>query len=310
MRPGRRALAAALVWTAAAGLAPAARAQLPHLDPLPWYTPADSSSQLALVAEVDRFTDKATDWAVNRVMVTATLPAGTRSVWFLRLPYLSFDTSGQSVPARWPGTVGKDQPEGWPGGERLTGFGQLEVGAAGPLGLRGLGPWRYGFALGLPTGQNALYPWSSTSLPLRLQLQGDLRPSGPWHLWLGGGYLLHLDASGNTLAPEAFPNGWQAMAELGLLRGPGSSWRLTASWEDRNTRRSLLVGAAVWLPWTGDASIGLRAARELADAADRPARWYLALSWRFDSPSHRPGAADRGGPAPGAGGPRPPFGGE
>ncbi len=186
--------------------------------------------------------------------------------------------------------MGVDQPAGWPGGERLTGFGQLEVGASGPLGLRGLGPWRYGFALGLPTGQNALYPWSSTSLPVRLQLRRDLLPAGRWHLWLGGGYLLHMDASGDALASQSFPNGWQGTAELALLRGPGSSWHLTASVEDRNTRRSLLVGAAVWLPWTRDASIGLRAARELTDAADRPARWYLALSWRFDSPSHRPGA--------------------
>lgn len=290
MSPGRPAATVAaagcallLCVAASTGLA-----QLPHLDPLPWFSPADSTSRLALVVQVDRGVDGQTEWSTNRVMLTALLPAGARGAWFLRMPYLSFDTAGLPVRVRWPGTTGTEQPPGWPGGERLEGFGQIEVGGTGPLGLPGLGPWHFGLALGLPTGQNGLYPWSSTSLPLRLQLRRDLRPDGPWHLWLGGGYLLHLDAGGDKLDGSAFPNGWQVAGELELVRRRGSSWHLTGAWEDRNTRRSLLVGAEVWLPWTANGSLGLRAARELAAAEHRPAQWWLSLAWRFDSPQQPP----------------------
>lgn len=302
MTPGRPAalLVAAAGAAALAAAVPAARAQLPHLDPLPWTSPADSTSRLALVVQVDRFADRGTDWAADRVMLTALLPAGAGGVWFLRLPYLSFDTAQLAVPARWPGTIGTDQPPRWPGSARLDGFGQLEVGTTGQLGLAGPGAWQYGLALGLPTGQNALYPWSSTSLPVRLQLRRDLRPGGPWHLWVGGGYLLHVDAGGDRLDETAFPNGWQAGAELALLRGRGSSWRLTGAWEDRNTRRSLQVGAQVWLPWTATGAVGLRAARELEDADDRPARWWFTLAWRFDSPRRADAAGSGAAAMPGA----------
>ena len=290
----RPAAAMAVVCAAVLSVAPTAvRAQLPHLDPMPWITPADSSSRLALVAGVDRFVDDSTEWASNRVMLTALLPAGQQGVFFLRLPYLTFDTAGLSVAERWPATVGDDQPPGWPGSERLVGFGQIEVGATGPTGLAGLGAWQYAVGLGLPTGQNTLYPWSSTSLPLRLQMRRDFRPGGRWHLWLGGGYLLHMDASGDKLSAAAFPNGWELSAEWTLVKGRGSSWHLSLDWEDRNTRRSLQAAAQVWLPWTADGSCGLRLARELENADNRPAQWWFTLSWRFDSPGHRPGVEPR-----------------
>ncbi len=287
----RRAAAQAVVCAVLLSLAPSGvRAQLPHLDAMPWIAPADSSSRLALLAGVDRFVDDSTNWTANRVMLTALMPAGQNGVFFLRLPYLSFDTDGYSVAERWPETVGDEQPADWPGGERLVGFGQIEVGATGPTGLAGLGAWQYAVALGLPTGQNTLYPWSSTSLPLRLQARRDMRSGGPWHLWLGGGYLLHMDASGDNLSSAAFPNGWLFTAEWALLRGRGSSWHLNLDWEDRNTRRSLQVGAQVWLPWTADGSCGLRLVRELENTDNRPAQWRLTLAWRFDSPAHRPEA--------------------
>ena len=292
MTNGRQAAALALVLLAAAVSRPVAvSAQLPRLDPIPWFTPADSTSRLALVVAIDRFVDRETEWSTTRVVLTAMLPAGSQAAWFLRMPYVAFDTDGYGVAERWPLTVVPEQPADWPGGERLNGFGQLEVGATGPFGLPFLGPWHYGLGIGLPTGTNRAYPWSSTSLPLRLQVRRDVPLGGAWHLWCGGGYLLHMNAAGDQLDASAFPNGWQLQAELATYRGRGSAWHLVWAWEDRNTRLSQILGLRLSWPWTDDGSFGVEVARELRDIAHRPAQWFLTLSWRFDSPRARPAPA-------------------
>lgn len=282
MRGGRLAAAAlcAAFFLAAPG---GVRAQLPHLDALPWPSPADSLSRLSFVVEGDRFLDKASDWSVNRLMLTATIPAGQRAAWFVRMPYLTFDSAGLSAAERWPHTVGEDQEPGWPHGSRLDGFGQIEVGAVGRARLPLVGPSRYGLALGLPTGQNGLYPWSSTSLPLRLQVQRLVVPGRVWSFWLGGGFLAHMDASGDDLSDAAFPGGWQADAELAAALPGGRLWRFGTCWQDREGRTSLLASAEAQFPWAVGGAVGLRVARELADAADRPAQWYFTAIWRFDA---------------------------
>ena len=286
-RAGAAAAACAVLLAAAAD----AHAQLPHLDPLPWQAPADSLSRLALVVGVDRSVDDRTEWQTNRLTLTAILPAGADGIWFLRLPYLSFDTGGLGARERWPAIAGADTTAIGPQNDRLEGFGQIEAGAGGPLNLPGLGRWRYGLALGLPTGQNSLYPWSSTSLPLRMQLRRGLLGGAGWRLSAGGGYVLHLDAGGDELDAAAFPNGWQAAAELAVGRGGEPRWRLSAAFDDRNGRRGLWAGLQAWLPWTPDGAVGLAAARELAGTDDRLAGWRFGVSWRFDSPGQRPGAA-------------------
>ena len=276
----RRLVAAAAVGLA--GLPAVALGQLPHLDPLPWYAASDSTSRLALEIQLDRSLDKTTDWAANRVMLTVTLPAGERAAWFVRMPYVSFDTGGLGALERWPDAAGDEAPADWPGSARLDGFGQIEVGATTDLRLPLLGRSGLGLALGLPTGQNSVYPWSSTSMPMRLQLRRDVAPGGDAHLWLGGGLLMHADATGEVLGPGAFPGGWQLDAQWVLVRGHGSAWRAGATWEQREGRTSLLAAVERRFAWTREASFGVRAAREFADAADRPAQWILALVWRFD----------------------------
>jgi hypothetical protein len=283
VRGGRLAAAALCAACFLAGAAAGVRAQVPHLDALPWPSPADSLARLSLVVEADRFLDKASDWSVNRIMLTATIPAGQRAAWFLRMPYLTFDSAGFSAAERWPATVGEDQEPGWPYGSRLDGFGQIEIGAVGRARLPLVGPSRYGLAMGLPTGQNTLYPWSSTSLPLRVQVQRLVVPGRVWSFWLGGGFLAHMDASGDDLHEDAFPDGWQADAELAAALPSGRLWRLGACWQDRDGRTSLLASGEVQFPWSVGGALGLRVARELADAADRPAQWYFTAIWRFDA---------------------------
>ena len=66
----------------------AVQAQLPYIDPIPWHTPADSTSRLAMLAEVQRFTDSHTSWSGNRFLLTVLLPAGDKGTFFLRFPHL------------------------------------------------------------------------------------------------------------------------------------------------------------------------------------------------------------------------------
>ncbi|MCP4573043.1 MAG: hypothetical protein GY838_11870 [bacterium] len=259
----------------------ASRAQLPHLDPLPWFAPADSTVRRALIVDLDRFDDSATDWAVNRLHLTITLPAGQAAAWFLRASYLRLDTGSGLAGERWPDALGAETAAGWPGERISNGFGPLEVGVTGPVRLPFLGDWRLAAGMGLPSGSNRLYPFSSTSLPVRFQLRHGL-DLGSARLWMQGGGVAHLDATGDDLADTSFPSGYTLGTEVAWYRGRGSRSTLGYDFEDRGGRRSQLVTAALWFPWRDDTSVGLRVRRELEGDEHRPAAWYFTVSWRFE----------------------------
>lgn len=281
-----------------------ARAQLTHLDDIPWFAPADSTSRLALVAEVNRFEDAKHDWAVNRLHLCALLPAGDRSVFFLRMSHVSFRTGGLLPVQRWPWIRGEETDFQWSDETTISSFGQPEVGATGPVAIAGFDGWQYGAALGLPVGTDRLYPFASVSLPLRLALRRAfaLRPST--RLALTGTYLMNMDSGKDLLNETAFPEGWRLGGALAWYRGRGARTALTYDLENRGGRKSQLLGVQAWLPWTADGSVGLKVARELQGTLDGPAAWYFTLAWRFDSPPQRPGAEEETR-ASGKTGPRP-----
>lgn len=280
-----------LVWSLlAAWLLPGpARAQILHLDPIPWQAAADSTSRLALVAQVDRFLDADTDWSLNRLLLTVVLPGGQAGTFFLRMPHLTFDTGSEPAAVRWPGILAAQTDSTWPYSSRVKSFGQLEVGATGPLTLPLVGRLTYGAALGLPIGVDRLYPFSSTSLPLRLEARKMAGLAGPLQISCDAGYLVNMDSGKEDLDPAAFPSGHRLGLGLHWYHGRGSRVQIGADLHERTGRRSVLAGMEWWVPWTPDGSLGLRVAKELAGSADRPASWYFTVAWRFDSPGYRPG---------------------
>ena len=58
---------------------------------------------------------------------------------------------------------------------------------------------------------------------------------------------------------------------------------------NRDDRRSQLVSARFYIPWTDQGAIGLEAAREIQGTLDRPAAWYFTLAWRLNSSRYRAG---------------------
>lgn len=266
----------------------AAHAQLLHLDAIPWFTSADSTSRLAMIVEIDRFHDPKFNWDLNRILLTAVLPAGDDATFFLRLPYLSFDTGGISVAQRWPWVIGEGGQGGWPGEQRISSFGQIEVGVTGAFGLKWLGPMAYGLAFGLPTGSDKVYPFSSMSLPLRLEIKKSFPLGRNRYLGLVAGYLANMDSGRDYLDPTAFPNGFHLGASLDFFRGRGSRLGLTYDFQNRKSRKSQLAGIQWWFRWGETGSMGLKVARELQGTLDRPAAWYFTLAWRLNSPRYRP----------------------
>ena len=265
-------------------------AQITHLDDIPWFAAADSTSRLAMVAEVDRFLDPDQDWTVNRLHVCAILPGGERSVFFLRMSHLSFDTGGRGAVARWPEIRGEEVDFVWSSETTITSFGQPEIGATGPLAIGGLSHWHYGVALGLPVGTDRLYPFASVSLPFRLAARRwvDLGPRT--QLGLTGTYLMNMDSGKDLLNSTAFPDGWQLGAVFNWYRGRGTRTSLTYDFKNLDSRKSEVVGLQTWFPWTDDGSVGVKVARDLSGSENRPALWYFSLSWRFDSEGRRPSA--------------------
>jgi hypothetical protein len=279
-------LAPALLILAAV---PSARAQLPHLDPIPWHTPADSTSRLAMMVDVQRTTDDHTGWNANRILLTAILPAGGRGTFFLRIPHVTFDTDGLGLANRWPWVLGEAATDGWPGEDRLSSFGQIEVGVTGPVRLPLVGLSDYALGLGIPMGSDRVYPFSSTSIPLRLGYRKPLDLGDRRRLTLNGVYLKHMGSGKEFLNDAAFPSGWQAGASFDWYRGEGGRFGIGYDYHDREGRIAQLVAARLWFPWSERAAIGLEAARELAGTLDRPAAWYFTLTWRLNSGKYRAG---------------------
>ncbi|PIV80241.1 hypothetical protein COW53_10760 [bacterium CG17_big_fil_post_rev_8_21_14_2_50_64_8] len=266
--------------------------QLLYQDRLPWSTPADSTSRLALEVAADHFFDARFDWSVDRLLLTVVLPGGENGRFFVRMPHLTFDSGNTPVLKRWPDIEGEDLTPGWPGSGRVNGFGQLEAGALGQLKLPVLGPTAFGAKLGLPVGSENLYPFSSTSMPLQIEMRKTLAVAGAFQAHLGAGTTLSLGSGRAGLAEDAFSGGRLLGLELDWYRGRGS--RVTATLDRRNQedRTSLVAGLQTWFSWTPDGSLGLKAAREMEGPGDRPAQWFLTVAWRFDSAKFRPKPAE------------------
>lgn len=261
-----------------------AGAQLVHLDPLPWSAPADSTSRLAMLVQVDRFQDSKFDWQVNRLLVTGILPAGEKATYFLRIPHVTFDTGRTPLFERWPWLQGPDADEDWPGEGRVASYGQLEIGVTGPLGLAGLQDMQFGVALGLPTGSDRLYPISSTSLPLRIELRKLLALTSYGGLALTGGLLAHMDSGKDYLVSDfAFHSGHHLGAALVWRGFAGGRFQLAYDYENRQGHRSQKASSELWWRWLGSSSIGFRATHEFQGTLDRPAAWIISLMVRLDS---------------------------
>ncbi len=294
MRFGPRALLLALGLLCGALLGPrSATAQLLHLDPLPYCAPADSTSRLALVVGADRFEDGKFGWSANRLMVTAFLPAGSKASFFVRMPYVTFDNGGTSLFSRWPWlrTVdGNGAVVEWPDVRRRSSLGQPEVGVTGPVLLSGLGQWDIAAALGLPAGTDYLYPFSSASIPLRLELRRGFPLAGGLHGAFTMGLLKSMGSGKELLdGDEAFAAGHHLGLSGGRALGAYSRLELSYDYQSRSGRRSQEVGVALWLPWAERSRVGLNLRRELQGSLDRAAAWRLGVSFRFDSDRYRQG---------------------
>jgi hypothetical protein len=272
-----------------AAVASPVRAQLPHLDPIPWHTPADSTSRLAMVVDLQRTTDDHTGWNSNRILLTAILPAGDRGTFFLRIPHVTFDTGGLSLRGRWPWVLGEAAEGDWPGEDRPSSFGQMEVGVTGPLRLPLVGLSDYAIALGVPMGSDRVYPFSSTSIPLRLAYRKPVDLGGRRRLDLKGVYLKHMGSGKDFLDDSAFPGGWLLGASFDWYRGEGGRFGVAYDFQDREGRLSQIVAARLWFPWAQRSAIGLEVARELAGTLDRPAAWTFTVTWRLNSARYRSG---------------------
>ena len=280
-----------------------AAAQMLHLDPVPWSAVTDSTAGPALVVEVTRFEESKFDWSANRIQLTLLLPMGDRGEVFVRMPHYTADFGSTSLWSRWPSVEGGEEAVAaadtfWTE-RRVSSFGQLEVGANRWAYWPLLGRTHYGAALGLPVGTDRLYPFSSVSFPLRLEVRKVLELRSGGLLFLEAGYLYNVDSGQDRLDETAFPDGWRGGAVLQLGSRRTKKLLLDYHYENREGRRSQTAGLQIQLPWLVDGSWGLRADRELAGSLNRYAEWRFSLVWRFDtSLSEAQAATTAPAPAP------------
>ncbi|MBK6735016.1 MAG: hypothetical protein IPG61_13215 [bacterium] len=259
---------------------PAARAQLPFLDELPSWSPADTLAHRASRLEAMRFGDGRSGWTADRVLVDLRLPFGSHGAFLVRLPWVRFDSGGLSALERWPTLAGAETTAGWPGESVLSGFGQVELGAVGPVRLPWLGAAAGSIAVGVPLGQSRFYPWSSAGIPARVGLTRTVGFGSRWWATAGAVFVTHGGPGDEELGPEAFPNGWHTRLEI-LRRG--GALDLQAGWERRarGDREEQVLVAEAWAPWGGGNRVGLRLAREITGSPDRAAGWAAGVLWRL-----------------------------
>lgn len=291
----RRALAAGVACALALLAAAPAWSRLPWFDPLPAWTPADTLANRAFALDVIHLADGRTGWSADRLVAELRVPSGRHGFFFARLPWLRFDTGDLPALERWPDLRGVGADADWPGESVLTGFGQLELGAAGPLRLPVAGPVAAALGVGVPLGHSRFYPLSSSGLPVRLEAARRFAVAGHWSLVAGAGLVRHGGPGDDVLDETAFPDGSQV--RLGLERAQGTrAARLTWSSQARGGRREQWLTAEFSVPWTPGARAGLRLARELAGRDDRAAAWLAGVTWRLlprPAAPARPAAAAR-----------------
>lgn len=286
----------------ALAIAVPAQARLPWLDPLPAWSPADTLANRAFALEATRLGDGRTGWAADRVVLEARFAGGGSGFFYARLPWVRFDTAALPALARWPELAGDGAQAGWPGEAVVSGFGQLELGAAGPVRLPLLGTLAAGIGAGAPLGHSRAYPLSSAGLPLRLELTRRLRVSGAWNALAGAGLLRHGGAGDEVLDEAAFPDG--NLARLGLERASGTTaTRLEWTRVTRGGRGEQWLAAELVVPWDRGGRLGARFAREVSGSADRAAAWTIGLSWRLLPRPSAPAAARAPGAPKAAGAP-------
>ena len=271
----RRLSCAGLLAAALAVAGGPAFAQLPRLEPLPSWTPADSLGRLDTHVAFDRLGDGRTGWTADRLLVDARLPFGAHGCLFLRLPVLRVDTASLPATMRWPGIAGTAMATGWPGESVVTGIGQLELGAVGPVGLPGLGTCQGVVACGLPLGHGRFYPFSTAGLPMRLGLTRWLPLAGGW--WLGAGAVLvaHGGQGDDMFDPSAFPDGRHlAVSIAGPVLRAGYESRLRAG------RGEQVVSLEATTRWGDTGRVGVRGECEVTGAQDRAAGWSAGVFWR------------------------------
>jgi hypothetical protein len=257
------------------------RAQVPRLDPAPWYAVTDSTTRRGVVFGLDRFWDDDTGWSVGRLGITVTAPLGLRSVYFLRAHAMRFDTGERPVLTRWPGLRGEGAQDDWPGSVSPSGLARPELGLIVPLPLPLAGLTDAAITMGLPLGSDALYPFSAGSWPLRIDVRRTWRRGTAWRGAIKVGAETTFDSSDDVLTADAFPSGWCFAAEAAWQP---ATWRQFAvAFEERRLAGHAICRAtlAAWLPLGDESDVGLVLARELGIRADRAATNEVSLLWRF-----------------------------
>ncbi len=267
-----------LLWNATAA------AQIPYLEPLPWFGPPEAARLRFMDFSYDLFGDEKSDWTANRVGLAGYIPVSDRGIFFIRGYVLSFHRKDLPVLVRWPHIAGEDAEEGWPGETRSIGFASPELGLLGPIRLPLLGGSRWGLTVGLPIGRDELYPFASASFPLRLALRKELALHTVWRLNLVAGGLFHLDSSRSFFDGSAFPDGYWLAAGLSWQPGKRRWWNVLLKDDVREGRRTTLLTLQWWIPSGSLNAFGVGVTGELAGFADRPFHLQMTLTWRFVSP--------------------------
>ncbi len=279
-RPGRggRVLAHLAALSALCLTAAEAPGRLLVHEPPPWLALEPSAGGRQLRVTLFRFDDARTGWRGRGLSVCGVLAAGGRGAVFLRLPYLGLDTGAARHFARWPELAGEALPEGWPGESINAGFGAPEIGYASALSLPLIGAMQAAVTGGLPIGRDALYPFSSTSMPVRLQLRKQVALGAAWRAALLTGRTMSIDSARDRFDAAAYPSTLIVGAGLelnhGARRGGALDWRGEQSSHAVSSRLSLC-----WrFPAGPQSSLELRAEREFAGADERACDSQVAVT--------------------------------
>lgn len=272
----------------AGGSGTAVVAQVHQIDDAPWPLFDAGGPRGGVALSWQRARDDATRWRLDRLGFLVLMPAGERSLMYLRVSYLRLDTADLPALARWPQirheSLAPPQPgrPDWPAEAIVNGVGRPEFGFMTPLKLPLAGPGALSLLAGLPLGSDRVYPVAASCLPLVADWRRTVTIAPALHLDARLGWEQTFSFLADEIDGDAFPSGWRHGARLGSpadhKRGLWLGYAARELTAGRHQRDVMLGG---WLPIGGRHRMLLHASRSLDDRDHRWAAWSLTVTWHL-----------------------------
>jgi len=237
--------------------------------------------------------DNHSGWQVAGGAVLAGLPSGEGRAAYVRWPHLSVSQGGLRAADRWDGILSADldEPDLWPGEDRIDGWGRPEAGYLARAHWPVFGTVSYAAMVWLPLTSEALYPFAARALSLGLAVRRDFSIGRSAGLAFECRRITNTSMSDEVLTSAAMPTLLQGAVSLSFRAG------------DLTFESGLLLDDAEARRWRGqvryplgEGQLNLKIEHDFAATEARLFGYRVVVGWSIASLVTEEGSDDESRP--------------